>query len=88
MSLQQAATYFDITNPEQLLKVLSETPNREQAVKNALKLREAGIRENVESATPLDEASRMKYYDNTAKLHLEELKTLKDKSWSTVKKRN
>lgn len=85
MSLQQAATYFDITNPEQLLKVLSETPNREQAVKNALKLREAGIREDVESATPLDEASRMKYYDNTAKLHLEELKTLKDKSWSTVK---
>ena len=85
MSLQQAANYFDVTNPEQLLTVLSTIPNREQAVKNAIKLREADTRLEVEMATPLDESSRMKYYDNTAKLHLEELNTMKSKTWPTLK---
>lgn len=85
MSLNQAMNYFDVASPEQFLKILSEVPNREQAIQNALKIREGAIREDVEGATPLDERSRMKYYDNTAKLHLEELKTLKDKSWPSLK---
>lgn len=85
MSLQQAATYFDVTDPEKLLTVLSTTPNREQAVKNAIKLREADTRLEVEMATPLDESSRMKYYDKTAKLHLDELETMKNKTWPTLK---
>lgn len=85
MSLNQAMNYFDVASPEDFLRIMSEVPDREGAIKKALELREGPVREDVQNATPLDEASRMKYYDNTAKLHMEELKTLKDKSWPSLK---
>jgi hypothetical protein len=85
MSLQEAANQMEVPNPDRLLKILSETPTKEMAAKNALDLKRETIIEDVEKAVDYNETAIIKAYNDSTANHLAELKYLKDKEWPAMK---
>lgn len=85
MHIDEAMRYFDVTEREQFLNILSTTPDRNQAIKNAAALRLPQDQAEAEANTPLNETAISKFYDDTSARHVAEMQVLKDKEWPTLK---
>lgn len=85
MSPDDSARLLGVNNGDNLLKILSQTPSREDVAAYRTAQREADIVENAKQSVDLNKtAIATAYNDNTAN-HIAEMKFMKDKQWGDVK---
>ena len=86
MSPGDAATYILGTNDgNRLLEVLATVPTEAEAMRAATKIR-LETRQQIEDSVELNETAIAKAYTKLAKTHIEQLKLMKDKAWSTTRR--
>lgn len=85
MSPDDSARLLGVNNGDNLLRILSQTPSREDVAAYRTAQREADIVENAKQSVDLNKtAIANAYNDNTAN-HIAEMKFMKDKQWGDVK---
>jgi hypothetical protein len=82
--LKQVARVFN-KKPEDLLNTLATTPNREQAIQNAIDDSRSDIEAEARRDAELDDSALSKAYNNTIKNHLSQLKHMISKDWTGFK---
>lgn len=86
MHPEQVATIYNQESVENFLKVIAETPTREQLINTELENIENNIKEDTETISEIDDTKLNKAFDKISKLHLKTGKILRDAYWSKFKK--
>lgn len=85
MHPDESARFFGVRDGETLLKILSETPTREEVVARRTAEKQAFIEKEIRENTPLNETALSKAYDATLTNALETMKHMRNKEWAALK---
>lgn len=85
MDVKAVASAFGVS-PKELLLNLVTTPTVEEQVDSELAASKAEIEREIRGDTDLTEGRLAKAYNNMTKNHIQEMKVLLSKNWSSVKK--
>jgi hypothetical protein len=81
----QAAQMLGASTPEKLLRILRETPTRQEIAEGRVEARRESIQQKVADSVDLNDTAISQTYENRAMLHLQEMKLLLDQSWPALK---
>lgn len=85
MNPYEAAQLLGAGTPEKLLRILKETPTRQEIVDARTEARRESVREKVAASTDLNETAIAKAYENRTSLHLQEMKALLNQAWPALR---
>lgn len=85
MSLDDSARMLGVSSGEDLLKILAQTPTREEVASQRVAAREADILQNAIDSTDVNETHLIKAYENRLKNAVDLLNYMKAKEWPTLR---
>lgn len=85
LSPDEAATYMGVDTGENLLRILANTPDKKDIIKNRQQ-KQIALRNEIEQAyKPDKEIARDKAFQNVSKAHHKEMKYMREKEWTNLK---
>ena len=84
--LKEALVLFGYRDAETFLKVLADTPTREEKIDANVAIREKEIRAESTVIRDLEESRFAKAYNNMTRNHIKEMKLMLSKRWSATKR--
>ncbi len=86
MSVIDAMIIFGAKSPDELLRILSETPTRDESIKSFVDFNKAAIENETKLANADFEKSALaQAYNKMTAQHIKEMKILRDKYWPSLK---
>lgn len=85
ISADDAATMLGVQDGKTLLNILDKTPTREEVVQARMSARREQIEMDARNSVDLNETKISKAFNNQTLVHLNEMKFMKDKEWSSTK---
>lgn len=86
LSANDSAALVGVSSGDNLLRILSTTPSRQEVIKGAVDKKRAGLRKQAEENTDLFHTAIAEAYHKQTYNHLQEMKYLKSEKWAATKK--
>lgn len=85
LSPEDSARLLGVSNGDELLKILANTPTREKIVKARVEAQKVELEKIARDSVDLDHTNLVKAYTNNTKNHLLEMKFMREKKWPALK---